>query len=149
VHLQVPHATYADVCYAEDARMLLTYATYADVCLACGGADVQLQVPPVTGAAEDARLSSPQSRLAPSGAYVRQHTSAYVSIRQQSSPQSRLAPSGAYVRQHTSAYVSIRQQSSPQSRLAPSGAYVRQHTSAYVSIRQHTRAEKAAESPRT
>ncbi len=59
----------------------------------------------------------------------RQHTSAYVSIRQHTSYLRVLHPPDAHTpprisslrRQHTSAYVSIRQ-----------------HTSAYVSIRQHT-----------
>jgi hypothetical protein len=66
---------------------------------------------------------------------IRQHTSAYVSIRQPSAYVSIRQHTSAYVsiRQHTSAYVSIRQHTS---------AYVsiRQHTSAYVSIRQHTSA---------
>ncbi len=86
-------------------------------------------------------------------ARIRQHTSAYVSIRQQALPahklvvlkyyetccppdvfQWRLCRRGnAAYRPHTSAYVSMRQHTS---------AYVsiRQHTSAYVSIRQHTSA---------
>ncbi len=55
----------------------------------------------------------------------RQHTSAYVSIRQHTSAYAAPLPAGARSvpawRQHTSAYVSIRQ-----------------HTPAYVSIRQHT-----------
>jgi hypothetical protein len=57
-------------------------------------------------------------------AYVRQHSSAYVSIRQRRDR----GPTCSSIRQHTSAYVSIY------------AAYVsiRQHTSAYVSIRQHT-----------
>jgi hypothetical protein len=62
---------------------------------------------------------------------IRQHTSAYVSIHQHTS---------AYVsiRQHTSAYVSIRQHTSAH-------VSIRQHTSAYVSIRQHTYAYLAFE----
>ena len=67
---------------------------------------------------------------------IRQHTSAYVSIRQHrdirgSSEDCAAACQPAYfsIRQHTSAYVSIRQDTS---------AYVRtrQHTSGYVRIRQ-------------
>jgi hypothetical protein len=76
---------------------------------------------------------------------IRQHTSAYVSIRQHTAPLQLQAPLqlrcqylyflyySAYVsiRQHTSAYVSMRQ-----------------HTSAYVSIRQHTSAYVALRLPR-
>jgi hypothetical protein len=84
---------------------------------------------------------------------VRQHTSAYVSIRMPPAPghlmreetvayaaalaarcaARKSSASVRILRQHTSAYVSIRQHTS---------AYVsiRQHTSAYVSIRQHTSA---------
>jgi hypothetical protein len=68
---------------------------------------------------------------------IRQHASAYVSIRQHTGRQGApvLNTTAAYVsiRQHTSAYFSIRQHTL---------AYVsiRQHTSAYVSIRQHTSA---------
>jgi hypothetical protein len=92
-------------------------------------------------------LSRLQARTSSSRISIRQHTSAYVSIRQRLRqeraplPHASAAAAGsapappAYVsiRQHTSAYVSIRQHTS---------AYVsiRQHTSAYVSIRQHTSA---------
>jgi hypothetical protein len=56
---------------------------------------------------------------------IRQHTSAYVSIR-----------TSAYVsiRQHTSAYASIRQHTSARCPFIS----IRQHTQACVSIRQHT-----------
>ncbi len=60
--------------------------------------------------------TSPPPRAYPSPPSTRQHTSAYVSIRQ-----------------HTSAYVSIRQHTSAH-------ISTRQHTSAHVSIRQHTSA---------
>jgi hypothetical protein len=90
---------------------------------------------------------------------IRQHTSAYVSIRQHTCvtctllvPQHTSAhanvrqhPSASIsIHQHTSAYVSIR--SCPPPCCAPcmprTSAYVsiRQHTSAYASIRQHTSA---------
>jgi hypothetical protein len=55
---------------------------------------------------------------------IRQHMSAYVSIRR--------------MRQHTSAYVSILARLAPISR-GPTRV-IRQHTSAYASIRQHTSA---------
>ncbi len=60
---------------------------------------------------------------------MRQHTSAYVSIRR-TSHKTCTPFASASIRPHTSAYVSIRQHTS---------AYVsiRQHTSAYVSIRLH------------
>jgi hypothetical protein len=77
---------------------------------------------------------------------MRQHTSAYVSIRQCGEMQH-------FLRQHLAytAYVSIRQHSIRQHTSAfvergPGGvqeseyASIRQHTSAYVSIRQHTSA---------
>jgi hypothetical protein len=51
-------------------------------------------------------------------ASIRQHTSAYISIRQ---------------RQHTPAYVSIREQMTCAVMSAPAFASIRQHTSAYVS----------------
>jgi hypothetical protein len=57
---------------------------------------------------------------------IRQHTSAYVRIRQ-------LAPACASMRQHTPAYASIRQHS-------PKCISIRQHTSAYARIRQHAAA---------
>jgi hypothetical protein len=83
---------------------------------------------------------------------IRQHTSAYVSIREKCRQQTtayvspntsayvnayRPPATSAYVsiRQHTSAYVSIRERI-PASR----HARIRQHTSAYVRIRQHTSA---------
>ncbi len=71
---------------------------------------------------------------------IRQHTSAYVSIRQHTSAYVTcvqvLQPS-AYVsiRQHTSAYVTCVQVLQPSAYVS-----IRQHTSAYVSIRQHTSA---------
>jgi hypothetical protein len=85
---------------------------------------------------------------------IRQHTSAYLSIRQHSRgtdvfPRDiRLlpTPSPACIRQHTSAYVSIRQHTSAYLSiredssllpLLPEYVSIRQHTSAYVSIRQH------------
>jgi hypothetical protein len=64
---------------------------------------------------------APYSAAASLNTCVRQHTSAYVSIRQHT-PYSAAASLNTCVR-HTSVYVSIRQ-----------------HTSAYVSIRQHTSA---------
>ncbi len=53
----------------------------------------------------------------------------------------------AYVsmRQHTSAYVSIRRRMSWSGRAIPKfcgGRRIRQHTSAYVSMRQHKKADK-------
>jgi hypothetical protein len=70
-------------------------------------------------------------------AYVSIRTSAYVSMRQICLPQCEeppeRAPRRASIRQHTSAYASIRQHASAY-------ASIRQHTSAYVSIRQHTSA---------
>jgi hypothetical protein len=94
---------------------------------------------------------------------IRQHTSAYVSIRQHSFS---MRPGGsnatstalpqplAYVsirlhsiRQHTAAYVSIRHFHRPPGGRAANrclhyrhNGSIRQHTSAYVSIRQHTSA---------
>jgi hypothetical protein len=64
---------------------------------------------------------------------IRQHMSAYVSIRQHTSAYVRSAFRLIYVsiRQHTSAYVSIRQ-----------------HTSAYVSIRQERLSLKLVQRPR-
>jgi hypothetical protein len=61
---------------------------------------------------------------------MRQHTSAYVSIR------------SGYVgiRRRTSAYVSIRQHTVRIRRHTSAYVSIRQHTSAYVSIRQHTSA---------
>ena len=66
--------------------------------------------------------------------YVRQHTSAYVSIRQHTSAYVSIVGGDTHVDLRTSAYVSIRQHTS---------AYVsiRQHTSAYVGIRQHSRGD--------
>jgi hypothetical protein len=58
---------------------------------------------------------------------IRQHTSAYVSIRQHSY----CTKLRTFCTEHTSAYVSIRQHTSAY-------ASIRQHTSAYASIRQHT-----------
>jgi hypothetical protein len=61
---------------------------------------------------------------------IRQHASAYVSIRQQSYAD-------------TSAYVCIRQRTCAElvlERMRHRNAHIRQHTSAYVSIRQHTSA---------
>jgi hypothetical protein len=81
---------------------------------------------------------------------IRQHTSAYVSIRQLRSLARTLRPlTPAYVsiRQHTSAYVSIRQLRSLARTLRPlTPAYVsvRQHTSAYA-----TREERRKELPAT
>jgi hypothetical protein len=84
---------------------------------------------------------------------IRQHTSAYVSIRHILASTSTpvyanrwcTEHTSAHVstRQHTSAYVSIRQPTSADvSRRQHTSADVskRQHTSAYVSIRQHTSA---------
>jgi hypothetical protein len=80
---------------------------------------------------------------------IRQHTSAYVSIRQPSllhiaSPTAFFTTcKDVSIRQHTSAYVSIRQRC-PSSLLHTASATAffttcgDQHTSAYVSIRQHT-----------
>jgi hypothetical protein len=70
---------------------------------------------------------------------IRQHTSAYVSIRQHT-------PAYVSIRQHTSAYVRALQRGH-RSRQAPGTQFtcftstkvqIRQHTPAYVSIRQHT-----------
>jgi hypothetical protein len=55
---------------------------------------------------------------------IRQHTSAYVSMR-------RHTLACVSIRQHTSAHVSIRQRAS-------ACVSIRQHTSAHVSVRQHT-----------
>ncbi len=88
---------------------------------------------------------------------IRQHTSAYVSIRQAyvSICQMRICSRAQHSQQHTSAYVSIRQHTSAYVSIRQhTSAYVkcesavgrstlnsiRQHTSAYVSIRQHTSA---------
>ncbi len=71
-------------------------------------------------------------------ACMRQHTSAYVSIRQHTAegvPRGR----SRHERLHTSAYVSIRQHTAegvPRGR----SRHERLHMSAYVSIRQHTSA---------
>ncbi len=72
-------------------------------------------------------------------------TSAYISIQHTSASRHRACL--VLLRQHTSAYVSIRQHTSASSRLRAclallrlyTSAYsIRQHTSAYVSMRQHT-----------
>jgi hypothetical protein len=81
---------------------------------------------------------------------IRQHTSAYVSIRQHTSlpihqQAAFLHTSYVSIRQHTLAHVSIRQHTSaylsiPQHTSTSAYVSIRQHTSAYVSIRQHTSA---------
>jgi hypothetical protein len=90
-------------------------------------------------ATDETSAARPCANSAEYSIYIRQHTPAYVSIRQHTS-QTRLAQlapvptrpnthvsrrqhASVSMRQHTSAYVSIRQ-----------------HTPAYVSIRQHTSA---------
>ena len=74
--------------------------------------------------------------------FPRQHTSAYVSIRQHTaSCQSRTSLRSSYLLPITSAYVSIRQHTSASVSICQhTSAYVSicQHTSAYASIRQHT-----------
>jgi hypothetical protein len=106
------------------------------------------------------------SRSAAAFASIREHTSAYVSIRQRLAcgrlrrRKGRSPSATAYVsirqhtsafismRQHASAYVSIRQHTSATHLLAVAAAKrqkserssIRQHTSAYVSIRQHASA---------
>jgi hypothetical protein len=67
---------------------------------------------------------------------IRQHTSAYVSIRQHSIRQHTLSINSVHL--HTSAYVSIRQHSIRQHTLSINSVSVYLHTSAYVSIRQHS-----------
>jgi hypothetical protein len=63
---------------------------------------------------------------------IRQHTPAYVSMRQHTGAVA--SPRGScYLHPHTPAYVSIRHHT-------PAYVSIRHHTSAYVSIRQHTSA---------
>ncbi len=76
---------------------------------------------------------------------IRQHTSAYASIRQKMrvTPCSKHTSAYVSIRQHTPAYTSIRQKMriTPCSKVRPAYVSIRQHTSAYVSIRQHTPAD--------
>jgi hypothetical protein len=80
-------------------------------------------------------------RLQPAYVSIRQHTSAYASIRQFCAGDTRPSDvaAAACIRQHTSAYVSIRQFCAVDTRPfdVAAAACIRQHTSAYVSIRQH------------
>ena len=71
---------------------------------------------------------------------IRQHTSAYVRIRQHAVGQ--LAPTQPSCR-NTSTYVSIRQHTSAYVSLLSAYISIRQHTSAYVSIRQTARSAAA------
>ena len=72
---------------------------------------------------------------------IRQHTSAYVSIRQQhvSILQHSVVTQDVSIRQHTAAYVSIRQHYGGDARRSRMHHANEPTPSAYVSIRQHTR----------
>ena len=73
----------------------------------------------------------------PSTTCIRQHTSAYVSIRQYTKSSLSTNPSTTFIRQHPSASVSIREYTSVYEVLALYKPVYYLHTSAYVSIRQY------------
>jgi hypothetical protein len=81
----------------------------------------------------------------------RQHSPAYVSIRQHASAHA--SPAYVSMRQHSPAYVSIRQHASAHAspayvsmrqRMHRDNSSIRQHTSAYVSIRQRMHRQHAS-----
>jgi hypothetical protein len=156
-HADVCYA-HADVCYAHAD---VCYA-YADVCRCMRSTKrvewVRRYVGPITRRSEirtqirakfiqDPKIGGGRAEghlsIVPYVS-IRQHTSAYVSIRGAEGYLS-IVPYVS-IRQHTSAYVSIRQRTSAYG--APKATYqqcltsayvsIRQHTSAYVSVRQHT-----------
>jgi hypothetical protein len=71
---------------------------------------------------------------------IRQHTPAYVSIRQLLVVVDELLHASVCIRQHTPAYASMRQLLVVVDELLHASVCIGQHTPAYASIRQHTSA---------